>query len=363
MADPLKDQINAGLVETLAQRLGEQSTSFNRQAFLEEVAPRLGALELKDRINLIADAIATGLPLPYPEALDVVVAVADDDVDPWAAWPLCSFVERHGVDHPEESLAAMPELTKRWSCEFAIRPFLEQHLALTRSHLRAWTDDADEAVRRLASEGTRPFLPWGPRVAALIDDPQIGLELLDRLRLDPSESVRRSVANHLNDVAKLDADLVVAVLHRWMSDDPPPDHRMVRHSLRTLVKNGHRGALELLGFTTDPQIAVNLFECRPPTIDIDSTIELAAEIVSTAGSEQRLVVDFVIHHVNAAGATSAKVFKWTTIELEPGQATKIGKRRRIAHASTRTYHPGVHRIDLQIGGTVFGSTQFDLANT
>ena len=360
MAPPLKDRIDRQLVTSLADRLRAEHPPFDSESFLNAVLPQLEALELKERINIIADAIADHLPDDYPTALAVVRAVAENKLADWEAWPLCSLVERHGLQHPEASLAAMPTLTKQWSCEFAIRPYLDHHLDLTRQYLRQWTDDPDEAVRRLPSEGTRPLLPWGPKVAALIDDPSIGLELLNMLRHDPSETVRRSVANHLNDVAKADPDLVVDTLRGWVGEARPVEAKMVKHALRTLVKNGHRGTLELLGFTTDPQVTVDGFACSPDKINLDSHIELEAKLTSTSDAEQLVVVDFVIHHIGASGAASPKVFKWTNKVLEPGATVTLTKRRKIANASTRTYHPGSHKVELQVSGQIVADTRFEV---
>ncbi len=360
MAEPLKDRVGPATVERLAARLAAVRPGFGARAFEDSVIPRLDGLELKDRINLIADALAAALPDDYPDALGTIVRVAAEPLEEWAAWPLCSFVERHGVDHPEASLAAMPTLTRRWSCEFAIRPFLDHHLDLTLPYLRRWTSDADESVRRLASEGTRPLLPWGPRVKALTDDPRIGIELVTRLRHDESETVRRSVANHLNDVAKSHPDMVLDLLRDWTEESDPVDRDMVRHALRTLVKQGHPGALDLLGFTTDASVEVAEFTCAPSALDIGATIELTLELTSTAEEEQVLVIDFVVHHVNASGATSPKVFKWATVRLAPGDTTRLTKRRRIQDASTRTYHPGTHRVDAQVAGRTAAHTSFEL---
>jgi len=279
MTEPLKENINAQTVDWLAARFASLHQGFDRRTFTDSLCAQLPDLELKNRINLLADQIATDLGADYVAALETVVEVA---VDGWAGWPLCSFVERHGVDSPVASLGAMPHLTKRWSCEFAIRPFLDAHLELTRGYLRRWALDPDEAVRRLPSEGTRPLLPWGPNVAALADDPGIGLELLQLLRHDESETVRRSVANHLNDVTKNDPDLVVGLLNDWTSEDDPVDDRMVRHALRTLVKKGHPGALALLGLTTEPLIADVRFRCTPEKVSLGDQIELRAEFTSTS---------------------------------------------------------------------------------
>lgn len=360
MATPLKDQFDREAVEELAERFSRFHAGFEQEQFTASVLEEFPELELKERVNLVADRLADELPDDYPTALSIVMQAAAGGLDGWAAWPLCSFVERHGVDSPAESLEAMPVLTKLWTCEFAIRPFLNTHLGMTRDHLRRWVLDPDEAVRRLCSEGTRPLLPWGTRVPVLIDDPQIGIELLSALRHDDSEIVRRSVANHLNDITKSRPDLVVDLLDEWMSDSDPVDERMVSQALRTLVKQGHPGALHLLGFTTDPQVDVSHFSCEPETLNLGSAIELTAELTSTSPEEQLLVIDFVVHHVTGSGGTSPKVFKWATLRLAPGETVRLSKRRRIRTASTRRYHAGRHRIDLQVAGRVLATTDFDL---
>ncbi len=361
MPDALKDNFNDELVAELSDRLESiEPHRFDRARFIAEMTPTLHDLELKDRVALVADAIRVAIDAEYPDALAAVVAVSETELNPWTGWALCSFIERHGLDHPDRSLSAMETVTRSFSCEFAVRPYLERHLELTTRFLRRWVTSSDEHVRRLVSEGTRPLLPWGPRVAALTEDPTIGLELVGQLRHDESETVRRSVANHLNDIAKADPALVVKTLTEWIEDDPPVNDKMVRHALRTLVKQGHPGALGLLGFTIDPHVNVVAFTCEPDSVDLGTRIELAATIASTAPEAQLLVVDFVIHHRTARGGTSPKVFKWTTLDLAPGEEQTIIKRRLIQNASTRTYYPGEHVVELQIAGRTLATTSFTI---
>ncbi|MGI9594748.1 MAG: DNA alkylation repair protein, partial [Acidimicrobiales bacterium] len=182
MAEPLKDNFDRPTVELLAERFAAVDPDFATGRFTDDVMADLLDLELKARVNLVADGLHRELPDHYPTALSMVVGVAETDPGQWAAWPLCSFVERHGLDWPVESLDAMAALTRRWSCEFAVRPFLEHHLEATLPYLDRWTADRDESVRRLASEGTRPLLPWARKVQALLDDPRIGLRPLEALR-------------------------------------------------------------------------------------------------------------------------------------------------------------------------------------
>lgn len=356
--EPLKNHVARPVVEMLGEHFEREAPDFVAEQFVRRVMDKLPALELKDRINLIAAELRRHLDDDYVPALGHVVAVATSGVEGFAAWPLCSFVELFGVDHPNESLAAMEHLTQRMSCEFAIRPFLDHHLNQTIAQLEAWTDHPDAAVRRLVSEGTRPRLPWGPRVEALTKNPDIGLALIERLRFDVSDDVRRSVANHLNDIAKEHPERVVEVARRWKAEGVSSS--LISHALRTLVKKGDRGALAVLGFTTEAAVAVDRFDVVPSEIRLGSTIELIAELRSTGPDAQRLVVDFVVHHPSGSGKVSTKVFKWATIGLESGETAELKKQRKIANMSTRTYQLGFHEIELQVAGLTVGRSGFDL---
>ncbi len=358
----LKDSVDAAVVDELARRFAAVDDHFDARGFNERTAPQLAGLELKARIELIARELWRALGDRDPAvslACLVEVARAEPPVDGWAAWPLATVVELFGPSRPSEALDAMEHVTKRMSCEFAVRPFLRDHYDATYARLLEFTDHNDERVRRLPSEGTRPRLPWGMNVQRLLDDPRPGLALLHRLRHDPSETVRRSVANHLNDVAKSHPALVVETVAAWL-DQPETDRRMVSHALRTLIKRGEPGALCVMGFTTEPQVFIERFDVSPAVVDMGAHITIAADLQSLADGPQRLVVDFVVHHVNASGATSPKVFKWTTVDLGPGERRSLTKRRLIQQASTRTYRAGTHRVELQVGGRVVASAAFDV---
>jgi 3-methyladenine DNA glycosylase AlkC len=362
MAALLKDMVDRAVVHDLGARFGAAAPGFDVAGFESDLAAQLPDLELKPRIEAIARRIAAGLDDDYRTALATVVAVAlaEPAIGGFSAWPLCTFVELFGVEDPEVSLPAMEHLTKRASCEFAVRPFLIRHWDAAYTQLEAFAGHDDETVRRLTSEGMRPRLPWGMRVPRLIDDPEPGLTLLGRLRYDPSESVRRSVANHLNDIAKDHPDLVVHTLGAWLHARRPVDRKMASHALRTLVKRGDPAALEVLGYTTDAAVTVPGFSVVPGVVRMGDQIELEATIKSCATDAQHLVVDFVIHHVTASGGTSPKVFKWSTLDLRPGEEATLRKRRRIEHASTRTYHRGRHLVELQVAGSVVAASSFDV---
>ena len=361
MADLLKDNVDSALVARLARRFESVVDGFDSDSFVGATVPALEGLELKARVEAVAWGLWDVLGPDYAAALSAVVAVAraEPAVEGWEAWPLASFVELFGVEHPDLSLAAMEHITKRMSCEFAIRPLLRDHFDLAYGYLEVFTVSHDESVRRLPSEGTRARLPWGLWVQRLLDDPGPGLALLERLRHDPSETVRRSVANHLNDVAKDHPDLVVATVEPW-THESQTDDRMVAHALRTLVKQGHPGAFRLLGFTTEADIEVDQFTVMPEQVEMGQQVTLDAVVRSTSKSSQRLVVDFAIHHVLASGETSPKVFKWTTLELGSGEVRRLSKRRLVQQASTRTYRPGIHRVGLLVAGQPVADAAFEV---
>ena len=241
MAEPLKHAFAEELVERLAAAATASLPSFDAAAFTAAATQNLADLELKDRINQFADALRAHLPDDWSSCTGHLITIArtiafeeTEAFGDMAAWPLCSVVERHGLDDPDTSLGAMTDLTRSFSCEFAIRPYLIEHLDLTLEWCRRWLNHDDAAVRRLPSEGTRPFLPWGTGVPALLADPELGIGLIRELRNDPDEVVRRSVANHLNDVARNHPDRVVDIVGEWA--DAAVDPGLIRHALRSPLR-------------------------------------------------------------------------------------------------------------------------------
>jgi 3-methyladenine DNA glycosylase AlkC len=249
----LKHHVDAALGRRLAAELVAAWPAFPRRRFTSGLADALEPLELLARVGELAGRLSRALPGTFPAAAEVLRRCLDSpSFTGWMTVPCSTFVARQGLDDPELALPLLAGLTPRWSSEWAVRPFIVRHPALAYDHLRGWTADDDEHVRRLASEGTRPRLPWAPRLRALVEDPTPNVPLLDALADDASAYVRRSVANHLNDISKDHPALALDLARRWLSRDGAA--WTARHGIRTLIKRGDPRALELAGVTIDAEI-------------------------------------------------------------------------------------------------------------
>ncbi|MBC8041008.1 MAG: DNA alkylation repair protein [Opitutaceae bacterium] len=359
MSSQLKDMFDPARYRSLATELSALSPAFNSTAFLDHALTGLASRELMDRMRRTSTGVALALPLPYREQLDVLRALAPRIGHNFIGIFLSDFVAQHGLDDVPASLDALHFFTRFGSAEFAIRPFIQRDPPGTLAVLQSCAASEDEHVRRLASEGSRPRLPWGARLQALVADPSPTLPILTALRADDSLYVRKSVANHLNDISKDHPDVALALVSTWDLTHPHTAW-IVRHALRTLIKRGHPRALALLGAGSAPKLDA-AFTATPKRIQLGDTITLTATLTSTARRPQSLLIDYVVHYARASGKASEKVFKWTQLDLAPGATVTLTKRQTIRDFSTRRHHAGRHRIELQINGRRLAETAFTLS--
>lgn len=365
-----KDNLNETLAANFGREIQRVYADFDAAGFTAQIAPQLPSLELKERVAVFSTALHDFLPAEYGTAVAILLQVLHPETPPeeglfnnglgWALWSVAHFVEVYGLDDFDISLAAMHDITSRFSCEFAIRPFLVRYPQPTLAVLDGWTADPSPHVRRLVSEGTRPRLPWGMRLNQFITDPTPTLVLLEKLKDDPSEYVRRSVANHLNDITKDNPDLALATLRRWNEGTPSPETIWItRHALRSLVKAGHPEALALMGFGA-AQVALTSFAIDPPTIQMGESVAFRFTLHNDTAVAQNLVIDYMVHFVKANGRTSPKVFKLKTAVLLAHSTLTVQKNHTIKPITTRRYYPGVHRLEIQVNGQVLGGGEFEL---
>lgn len=355
----LKDILGPQALATIADAGVAASARFDRAAFLAAASAGLEALSIMERARHIADALRQALPVPYPAALDILRAMAPRLTHGFQAIAVTEYVARNGLGDAPRSLAALADLTRFGSAEFAIRPFLAADSAGTLAVMRGWCDSDDEHVRRLASEGSRPRLPWAARVPALKADPTLAAPILEALNRDESAYVRKSVANHLNDIAKDRPDWLVERLAAWPGNDART-RWIIRHALRTLIKQGDARALALIGVGAGAAVTVLHFSVTPEAVRLGEAIAIRADLRSTAGAAQRLVVDYRVHYARSGGKTGAKVFKLRTFDLGAGEAVTLGTRQIIKDFSTRRHYPGTHALELIVNGQIVAHAAFDL---
>ena len=364
----MKDGLGAAAVERLAELLARTVPDFPKQQFMNNALAGLQTLELKEQVQHLIAVLHDVLPPDFEAAAQILLRLKgnwlpgepDDPLGGFAAWPIIDYVGEYGLGHPEIALEVLKELTPLFSAEFAIRPFISEHVDLTFQCLEKWCTDPDEHVRRLVSEGTRPRLPWGKRLPQFIADPSPVFQLLEMLKDDDSATIRRSVANNLNDISKDHPDAVIACCRRWQKVPDSGRQWIIRRATRTLVKAGHPDVFGLLGYTENPKLKFQTLEVFPRQIALGETITFTLALQSTSPQRQKVVVDYAVHHVKANGQTRPKVFKFQTLEIGPGETVKLTKRHAIKPITTRKYYPGEHAIEIRINGKTFGQTAFTL---
>jgi 3-methyladenine DNA glycosylase AlkC len=355
----LREMYNPAYYRRVADLLGAEHSGFDRKRFLAIATTGLANLTLIQRMRRTTDAAHATLPGDFPAAVAVLRRIAPGLPSGFTGIWLPDFVGQHGHAHFEESMKALKFLTPFSSAEFAIREFLRRDLARTLAVMERWSRDENEHVRRLASEGSRPRLPWSFRLEALVSDPAPAAPILENLRADPSLYVRKSVANHLNDISKDHPDWMLYRLKSWDLDHPHTQW-IAKRAARTLIKAGHPPALQLFNFGAKPVVKVADFKVTPARVKLGQTMEFSFSITSTSRKTQSLAVDYIIHYVKASGETSPKVFKLRELTLAAGDTQVIRKRQTIRNFTTRKHYAGRHDIEVQINGRILARGQFFL---
>ncbi len=355
----LKEMFNSARFRQLAALLADCHPGFDEKRFIKLATTGLEPLTLLQRMRHGTHALRATLPADYPAALTVLRKLAPRIEHSFVGIMLPDYVGVYGRDHFDESLDALHYLTRLSSGEFAIREFLRLDLHRTLAVMERWSRDENEHVRRLASEGCRPRLPWSFRMETLIADPSPVASILENLRADPSLYVRKSVANHLNDISKDHPDWMLERLKSWDLAHPHTQW-IAKRAARTLIKAGHQCALGLFNFTSKPALTLTSFKLAPAKFMLGQTLEFSFCLTSAARLPQQLAIDYRIHYVKAAGGTSPKVFKLREITLAPGERLILRQRQTIRNFTTRKHYPGKHRLEIQVNGYILAHSGFNL---
>lgn len=356
----LKEEFNKEFISRLADEFFLVHKSFKKKAFVDELyTPEWKNFELKERMRKITNSIHSNLPFAYTEQLECVMQVAPK-FSGIQGFVFPDFVQVYGLADFNISIKALEFLTEFSTSEFAVRPFIEKYLKETVKQLLIWSKSNNHHVRRLSSEGSRPKLPWAHPLRGFIKDPTPVLPILENLKNDESLYVRKSVANHLNDISKNHPELVLSVCKNWYGKTKNTDW-IVKQALRTLLKKGNKEALAIFGTSNADKIEVEALQLSKNKLKIGDGFTFTFELKNTDKIEQILRLEYIIHFMKSNGSTSPKIFKITETILSAQAKKQWVKKHQFANLTTRKHYTGKHQLAIVVNGDVKQLVDFELA--
>ena len=357
MPDALKQVFNHTMVSNLANKLEQQGAEFDRAAFLRyAIDDQWEQRELKSRMRHISLSMGRFLPQDYAKALDILQAVSVHFSDlPHMVFP--DFVEYYGINHFDLSMRALALFTQNSSSEFAVRPFIVQYPQKTMTQMRCWATDSNEHLRRLASEGCRPRLPWAMALPAFKRDPRPVMDILTLLLNDQSEYVRRSVANNLNDISKDNPQVLIELLHLRLGESFNTDW-ILKHASRSLLKSGSTEVLQVFGYRSPDHIKLQQFTVDK-SLSLGDAVNFSFSLSSGNKALGKIRLEYAIDFLLKNGKHGRKVFKISEFTGEVPRR-QFSKKHSFKPITTRTYNPGKHHLSIIVNGTVLGTKPFIL---
>jgi 3-methyladenine DNA glycosylase AlkC len=368
MADQLKNIYSKSFIKDFTNVLAKVAPDLNKRQFVRQIFDaEWENKELKQRMRHIALVLSDHLNGSYSENVDVILRLIKELE--WAGMReyslefmfLPDYIEVNGMEYPEISLAAMEIITSYTSCEFAIRPFLILYPDLTMKRMHSWSRHRNVHVRRLASEGCRPRLPWAMAIPALKDDPSVILPILENLKDDEFEYVRRSVANNLNDISKDNPEVTLRTAKKWKGMNMSTD-RLIKHACRTLLKEGNLEAMKLFGFAPLDFVKIKQFELLTPKVKIGEDLEFSFELLNSNQDSTLVRLEYGLYYQKANGSLSKKVFKISEKSYAELSSTRINRKQPFKLISTRRFHEGPHQLSLIINGIESEKLDFELVS-
>ena len=357
MAERLKDMFfSRESMDAFAAAIQDSCSEFEKERFLELVfSDEFAALELKERMSHTTRCLHKTLPCTFPEAVEILARAAPH-VKGFEAMCLPDFIAQYGLKDWDVSLKALGRIGRRITGELAIRPFLDKDPERVLPYLWEWTEQDAVPLRRLASEGSRPRLPWAMALPRFKKDPSMTLPILEKLKDDPSEDVRRSVANHVNDISKDNPDIALELCGRWYGQSANVD-RIVKHACRTLLKAGDSRALQIFGYSDPAGMRVENLKLEAEAISIGDDLRFAFVLELQAEGKVRL--EYAISYVKAQGKLSRKVFKLAEC-VYPAGPRNFKRKHSFADMSTRKHYPGIHYLAIIVNGEEKSQAAFEV---
>ncbi|MEP1779931.1 DNA alkylation repair protein [Reichenbachiella sp.] len=359
MAELLKNEFNKDFVLLLGSKLAALDESFNIEGFISStINENWESRELKDRMRHITNMIHAHTALNYVDQLNMMMELSCH-FGGLKGMTFPDYVEVYGLDHPRESLVALKHMTQFSSSEFAIRPFIVKYEKQTMKAMYEWSADSNEHVRRLASEGSRPRLPWAMALPVFKKDPSSVLPILENLKRDESLYVRKSVANNINDITKDNPEAALELSQRWYGNHERTNW-IVKHGLRTLLKNGNKQALQIIGFDDKARFEVAEFNLSEEQVKMGESFQFGFKVSNLEPKEAFAKVGFVVSYQKANGSLSDKIFHVTEKEFASADAVLFNKKLSFKDLTTRKHHPGLHKIGVLVNGKKLAEKEFEL---
>lgn len=365
MSTLLKDLFTPALFKSFCKDLQIVLPELRPAFFMKAIfTPEWEDMELKQRIRHTSTVLHAFLPADFPDAAELLMQLTRSYLKNNKASGieycfLPDYIEQYGLEHPDIAIKAMETITQFITCEFAVRPFLIQHPKQMMAQMQAWSRHSNIHLRRFASEGMRPRLPWGKSVPQLKKDPAPILPILEQLKNDPSEYVRKSVANNLNDIAKDHPDRVIQIIKAWKGKHKNTDW-IIKHGSRTLLKQGHESVLDIFGLAFHSSIKHEPLRVLSKQVSIGK--HLSFEFGIHSGREQVIRIEYAIFFRKANGESGKKVFKISEKNYSKGARVTIQRKHSFKPITTRRYYPGKHSVALILNGKMFEPVDFQLRN-
>lgn len=366
MAEPLKYLYDPLFFERLRPVLKQTIPGFDDTRFIHHVFDNEWPdLELKERTRKVTVSLRKFMPDNFAQAAELIVKISTairNDNGTEVSYPfifLPDYIEVYGLDHYEESVQAFENVTQLISAEFAIRPFILKYPDKVMNKMIEWSKHKDHRVRRLSSEGCRPRLPWAIGLPLFKENPSPIIPVLENLKKDQSDFVRRSVANNLNDIAKDHPELVLKIAKKWKGISPETNW-ILKHGSRTLLKQGHHAALSFHGFNPKIVSEISKLKLSSNKIRIGQSATLQFDIKNNEKKKTQFRIEYAITFLTSTGKLSRKVFKVSEKELKPFETIHFLRSHRFQDFTTRKHYAGKHKLEIIVNGTSKKLLTFDL---
>jgi 3-methyladenine DNA glycosylase AlkC len=355
MASLLKDLYSPAFYKNLTNALATCMPSFNKQRFTSQIfTDDFSDKELKERMRHTTLVLHAYMPSDFKKTVKLFEVLIEQlkkngvEEEGLAYIFLPDYIEIYGIEEFETAVEAMESITQFVSCEFAVRPFIIRYESRMMLQMKKWSLHENEKVRRLSSEGCRPRLPWAMAIPFLKKDPSSILPILENLKNDPSESVRRSVANNLNDIAKDHPDLVISLARKWKGISAETD-AIVKHGSRSMLKKGHQEILNHYGLISK-NIRISLFKIETSVVKMGDALSFSFQVSNDGNKKQTVRLEYGLYYRKANDQLSRKVFKISERTYEPGKKLAVQRKQSFKKITTRVFYPGKHNLSIIVNG-------------